>query len=121
MINLQPGRCLSWLRIVFGNDTDKEERALRFGEEALELIQSLGVTREQAADLVTQVFDKPVGETEQELGGVMVTLASLCAVAELDAEQAFETEFDRCEQPETIEKIKNKHANKLVVSSRYRR
>lgn len=119
-VDLQKSRCLSWLRVVFNDDTDVEERALRFGEEALELIQSLGVTHDQAKALVEQVYNKPVGDPKQELGGTMVTLASLCAVTELDAGEAFEREFDRCELPAVIEKIKRKHAQKAVVSSRFR-
>ena len=122
MIDFNIPRVRNWLAEVFGKPAlfDVEERGLRFGEEALELIQSLGVTREQALALVKQVFDKEPGEPRQELGGTLVTLASLCAVTELNATDAYETEFARCEQPEIIDKIKRKHATKAVVSSRFR-
>lgn len=115
-------RVRSWLTKVFGRPAlnDVEERALRFGEEALELIQSLGVSQHQAEALVKQVFDKPEGAPRQELGGTLVTLASLCVVTGMDAEDAYRTEFMRCERPETIEKIRAKHAQKAVVSSRFR-
>lgn len=122
MIIFNSKRTLSWLTTVFGSGatTDVEERGLRFGEEALELIQSLGVTREQANALVKQVFDKPVGEPIQELGGVLVTLDSLCAVTDLDADEAYSNEWARVEEPGIIEKIQRKHAGKLVVSAKHR-
>jgi len=123
MIMLQADRCLRWLAEVFGPSAtqDVEERALRFGEESLELIQSLGITREQAEALVKQVFDKPIGEPEQELGGTMVTLATLCAVTGMNAGSAFATEFDRCDNPKVKQKIVTKHLNKAVVSSNFER
>lgn len=115
-------RVKSWLRKVFGPEvlTDVEERGLRFGEESLELIQSLGITREQAEALVKQVYDKPIGQPDQEMGGTLVTLAALCVVTGLDAEIAYRREFTRCEQPDVIDKIRAKHALKAVVSSRFR-
>lgn len=114
-------RVKEWLSHVFGPEalTDSEERALRFGEESLELIQSLNVTREQALALVQQVYDKPVGEPMQELGGTLVTLASLCAVTGLHAGRAYQDEWDRVDRAEIIEKIRGKHKRKAVVSSRY--
>ncbi len=122
MINFNNRRVASWLKKVFGPEslTDVEERALRFGEESLELIEALGVTKDQAIALVNQVFDKGApGEKMQELGGVCVTLASLCNVAKLDANLAYEIEFARCERPEIIAKIQEKHRTKAVVSARY--
>lgn len=114
-------RVRSWLTKVFGKASlkDVEERGLRFGEEALELIQSLGITQHQAEALVKQVFAKPPGEPRQELGGALVTLASLCVVTGLEAEDAYRTEFMRCERPEIMEKIRQKHATKTVVSSSF--
>lgn len=115
-------RCECWLEDVFGEIgiTDVEERVLRFVEETLELAQAEGITREQALLLVQQVFDKPVGDADQELGGVMVTLGSYLAVAEKDGQKAFETEFARVDTPEMKAKIRTKHAGKLVMSSKFR-
>lgn len=121
-IDLQPVRVRAWLRRVWPSQImDVEERALRFLEESIELAEALGITKGQAHRLIHQVFDKgEPGQPMQELGGVTVTLASLCEVAKLNADEAFETEFARCEQPETIEKIQRKHLTKAVVSSRQR-
>ncbi len=119
MIMLQADRCLRWLAEVFGYGAtqDVEERALRFGEESLELIQALGITQHQAEALVSQVFGKEPGEVNQELGGTMVTLATLCAVTGLNAGSAFATEFARCDSAEVKAKIRAKHDTKAVVSS----
>jgi hypothetical protein len=119
-INLQPHRSLAWLNKVFGSDTNIEERLLRMGEEVNELMQTGGVTREQAHALVDQVYDNPIGDMEQELGGVMVTLAAFCALSQLDPDLAYEIEAARCETPEMIANIRNKHATKAVVSASQR-
>jgi len=100
---------------------DVEERMLRFTEEVIELGQVEGVTREQHHALIDQVHDKPIGEVEQEIGGVLVTLGSYFAVTGRDNPGIlYEREFSRCEQPEVIEKIRRKHDEKLVVSSKSR-
>lgn len=119
MIMFQADRCLRWLAEVFGPHAveDVEERALRFGEESLELIQSLGITKAQATALVKQVFAKEPGEVEQELGGTLVTLATLCAVTGLNAGSAFNTEFNRCDSPEVKDKIRGKASNRNIVRS----
>lgn len=124
MLDFQIPRMRKWLWDAFAPINphillDVEERALRFGEESLELIQSLGTTKEQAHALVEQVFNKPLGDPFQELGGVLVTLSSvLTVVPELDADQAFETEMSRVEKPAMMEKVRQKHRWKAVVSAR---
>lgn len=51
-----------------------KERGRRAGEEVLELMQVLGVDRTEAHRLVDHVYDKPVGDLRQELGGAALTL-----------------------------------------------
>lgn len=57
-----------WLESCFGKEAvnDKSERNHRFLEESLELVQSLGCTREEAHMLVEYVFDRPTGDPMQE-------------------------------------------------------
>lgn len=64
-----------WCKSCFGEDTyfNKEERIHRFIEEALELAQSLGCTKEEIGMLTDYVFSRPKGEPNQEVGGVMIT------------------------------------------------
>lgn len=86
-----------WGLNCFGSlfSLDKSERNHRFLEEALELVQACGCTQKDAHMLVEYVFNRPVGEKEQEAGGVMTTLAALCGAQELDMEDAGEKELIR--------------------------
>lgn len=99
---------------------DRPQRAHRFLEEALELFQAVGCSRDEAYQLVDYVFSRPVGEKTQEVGGVMVTLAALCNAwgfervagrpVEIDIETCAEKELARCWT--VIEKIREKHKAK---------
>lgn len=91
-------RVNAWMQDCFGPEisADIRERVHRFVEEALELAQSKGCTADEARLLVEYVFNRPVGEPRQEVGGVMVTLAALCNTAHIDVEQAADDELARC-------------------------
>jgi len=101
-----------WMLACFGPaiSHDKIERNFRFFEEALELVQAHGCTKEQALTLVDYVFSRPIGEPAQEVGGVMVCLAALCNASGLDMDAAGCAELTRVWQ--NIEKIRAKHAAK---------
>ena len=90
-------RVQPWLLQCFGAEisADTVERNHRFLEEALELVQSTGCTQSEAHQLVDYVFGRPVGEPDQEVGGVMVTLAALCLANGLDMHNAGEIELAR--------------------------
>jgi hypothetical protein len=90
-------RVKPWMDACFGPaiSADKVERNHRFLEEALELVQACGGTREEALQLVDYVFNRPVGEPSQEVGGVKVTLAALCLANGIDMHEAAETELAR--------------------------
>ena len=92
------GRCFG--PIIAG---DKVERNFRFLEESLELVQSLGCTKEDAHKLVEYVFNRPVGEPSQEVGGVSTTLAALCLANEINWEKAAEAEYLRVNDPEMMQ------------------
>ena len=103
-----------WLLACFGAEiaADCLERNDRFIEEALELVQATGYSRDRAHALVDYVFGRSIGEPSQEVGGVMVTLAALCLANNLDMHAAAETELDRINTPEIITKIRAKQAAK---------
>lgn len=103
-----------WAQNCFGAKIaeDKVERNHRFLEESLELVQSLGCTKEEALQLVDYVFDRPVGEPTQEVGGVMVTLAGLCSANRIHLGESAEIELDRISQPYIMRKIREKQAAK---------
>lgn len=91
---------------------DKMERNHRFFEEAAELVQAGEMTRSEAHQLVDYVYDRPVGEKHQEVGGVMVTLAAWCRAQGLNMHECGEIELARIDNPFIREKIRIKQANK---------
>jgi len=105
-------RVLPWMMACFGEaiSNDLQERNHRFFEEATELVQSTGMTRSEAHQLVDYVYGRPLGEPAQEVGGVMVTLAALCLAAKMDMHAAGETELARIWTK--VEQIRAKQAAK---------
>lgn len=105
-------RVKKWVLAAFGTETayDKEERAWRFIEEAIELVQASGMSKEDVTKLLDYVYDRPVGEVRQEVGGVINTLSAFCNSYDIDMIEAAHDEIDRCW--EKIEKIRAKQATK---------
>lgn len=106
------GRVINWMMETFSMEVcrDTTERNHRFLEESLELVQATGCTQAEAHMLVDYVFGRPVGEPEQEVGGVMVTLAALCSAADFSMAECGDREVARCWK--NIEKIRAKQAGK---------
>jgi hypothetical protein len=92
------GRVHQWMKDCFKRPDALflEQRAFRFIEEALELAQAAGTSREDVLRLVQYVYDRPVGVISQEIGGVMVTLAALATSCYYIMDECGETELSRC-------------------------
>jgi hypothetical protein len=105
-------RVQNWMMECFSMAVcrDTTERCHRFTEEALELVQSLGMTNSEAHQLVDYVYGRPIGETRQEVGGVMVTLAALCSSQDVDMIEDGEIELKRIWR--NIDQIRAKQAAK---------
>lgn len=110
-------RCDPWLLACFGAEiaADVTERNHRFFEEAGELVQSFGVTVQEAHQLVNYVWGRPKGEPEQEVGGVMVTLAALCSASGMQMHACGEVELARVWTK--VEKIRAKQKAKPKFSA----
>lgn len=106
----------AWVSACFpaSAQTDVAERSHRFLEEALELVQASGCTKEDARLMVDYVFDRPAGAHEQEVGGVMVTLAALCNALKLSMDDAADRELAR--NWKRIDAIRHKQATKPAGS-----
>lgn len=91
---------------------NKKLRAIRFGEEAIELLQACDLSEDQVRALVTYVYGRPKGELIQEVGGVATTFAMLCEGHDLDLNTAAEMELERISAYSVIEKIRAKEAAK---------
>jgi len=105
-----------WVVKCFGLDVacDKTERNHRFLEEALELVQATGSNRATAHQIVDYVFDRKAGLPEQEVGGVLLTLAAFCVVHGIEMQHAGRAELDRVWRK--IEEIRMKQAAKPKFS-----
>ena len=105
-------RVESWLKACFSVAvwSNRSERTHRFLEEALELAQANGCSREDALALVDYVYDRPIGSPDLEVGGVMVTLAALCSASEINMDEAGDGELKR--NWDRIDTIRAKQAAK---------
>ena len=86
------------------------QRSFRFTEEAIELAQAMGTTKEEVQQLVEYVYGRPPGAPSQEIGGVMVTLMGVAASMDLDVEMCADAELSRCER--NIARIRQKDLDK---------
>lgn len=99
-----------WVDKCFGIDSPAgyqvDERALRFFEEATELVQSAKLSEEQAHAIIAYVYNRPEGDPQQEAGGTLITFLALLNALKIDATIAFNKENVRCW--ENIERIRDK-------------
>lgn len=87
---------VQWTATTFGANTlAMDERASRFIEEALELVQATRLPIERVIALAHHVYAKPSGEVAQEIGAVGLTLLALSEVAKVSADDAEVAEMRR--------------------------
>ena len=105
-----------WGYEVLGREVmeNQKVRAYRFLEEALELAQACGVSAEETAELTAYTFGRPIGEVDQEVGGVMSTLTLLVEAYGLDLACCAWGELARISNPEKIAKIRSKISNTVL-------
>jgi NTP pyrophosphatase (non-canonical NTP hydrolase) len=106
--------CFNWATRCFGEQIvkDTRERGRRVVEEACELGQAAGLTKEDCHQLVDYVFSRPVGDAWQEVAGTLVTVLTLAGAMGIDAETAIDTELDRINLPDVFAKIRLKQVSK---------
>lgn len=107
----------AWAETLFGVETSssRRTRALRFYEEALELVQTTGLTDADLAPVRQMVWSRPVGEMNQEIGGTMVTLLLLAELHGLDVETELKREVLRIHTPEVMEKCRRRQIEKKTM------
>lgn len=112
-------RVYSWCCGCFGHELseDKVERNYRFLEEAAELVQACGMTEDEAISVIKYVFNRPLGNVNQEVGGVMITLAALCQAHSVDLFEEGEKELALICDHQIIHKIRAKQKSKPHRSS----
>lgn len=69
----------------FGIDDtfDKRERSLRFGEEAIELLQATGLQKEEIYGLIEYVYRKKPDAVRDEFADVQITLLALATAYDI--------------------------------------
>lgn len=102
----------NWMLRVFGKKvlSDKKERTHRFIEEAIELAQVMGYTKEEMQVMIDYVYNRPPGEITQEVGGVLHCLAALCTAENVSMNGAAIGILHYCE--ERSDAIRSKHSRK---------
>jgi hypothetical protein len=87
---------LRWAIRTFGPIAgNRDERAARFLEEAIELAQAEGITRMVALNIAYRVFSRTPGHSDVEVGQAMMTLEALAENIGVDANDECRKEFDR--------------------------
>lgn len=101
-----------WMQKCFGAEISKNiiERNHRFFEEATELVQSTGMSKTECLQLIDYVYGREIGEPEQEVGGVTVTLNALCNALGIYVDDCQETELSRIWT--LIKSVREKQAKK---------
>jgi hypothetical protein len=107
-------RAQYWAKKCFGLTlaTDRNERNQRFSEEAIELVQACGMTKREVLGAVDYVYNRPVGEKRQEVGGTYTTLALLCAANGIDMVAEGERDLLEIDNGETSARIREKRRTK---------
>lgn len=95
MVDWQP-KMVKWVRTRLGYEAmDPHERGMRFGEESFELLQAIGLTKEELIKLMDHVYSKEPGRVGQEIGGCVTTLLPLAESQNVDMNIAALMEIDR--------------------------
>lgn len=103
-----------WVRQCMGDAEaeDKRQRAFRFLEEALELVQAAGMTRDQVNALADYTFGRPPAPgPADEVGGVLNTLAALCNASGISMDACANAEMAHVWK--NIDRIRTKHQSKI--------
>lgn len=105
-----------WAVRCFGvaHCTNRGVRTIRFIEEAIELCQAMGISKEQVHKAVEVVYSRPKGEFSQEVGGVEMTLSVLCTSLGVSRNALFEKELLRCLEKSPADFAK-RNAEKLAL------
>lgn len=102
----------AWAVACFGRKDadDKQMRSHRFIEEALELVQACGTPKSEVLRVIEYVYGRPAGTVDQEIGGTMVTLATLSMAQGYHMDECADMEILRCIYK--IDQIRVRHAAK---------
>lgn len=108
---------LAWAVNSFGPIArNRDERAARLAEEAIEIAQAEGVSLDIVVRIATRVYSRPAGELWQELGGLGITMLAFAENAGLNVDTCTEREWRRV-LSKTPEWWAKKHAEKVEAGT----
>lgn len=89
-------RVRDWVRACFGQEVsrDVKERGFRFLEEALELMQASGCSKEDVLRLVDYTYNRPKGAVRVELGQTGLTLVAFADALGVELNDQLEAELE---------------------------
>jgi hypothetical protein len=95
---------------------NRDERAARVVEEAIELAQAEGVALDLVLLIAQRVYARPPGSTAQEIGGLLITVDALAENRGIDAQYEAQKELVRIT---TLPKEhwQKKHAEKVAAGT----
>lgn len=104
-----------WKLATFSRETltDLQAQTIVLIEEALEVGQSVGLTKDDVLARLSQVYSKEPGELWKELGGVAVTWAGVVGAAGHSAKYICKSALQDCWSRQ--EEIKRKHLTKSAI------
>jgi NTP pyrophosphatase (non-canonical NTP hydrolase) len=113
----EPARVLQWAVDSFGEIArNRDERAARLAEEAMEVAQAEGVPLETLKRIADRIYSRPMGELGQEVGGLGITLYALAANCGLDLFDEIEREWKRV-LSKPRDWWRRKHAEKVAAGT----
>lgn len=87
---------LNWAETNFGSIArNRDERAARLVEEAIEIAQAENVPLEIVKKISDRVYSRQSGDVRQEIGGLAITLDALAENLGIDAQVEAQRELDR--------------------------
>jgi NTP pyrophosphatase (non-canonical NTP hydrolase) len=108
---------LHWAVDSFGPIAlNRDERAARLAEEAMEVAQAEGVPLLTLQRIAERIYSRPVGELGQEVGGLGITLYALAANCGLDLFAEIEREWRRV-LSKPRDWWQRKHAEKVAAGT----
>jgi hypothetical protein len=94
-----PRRVLDWAVEMFGPAAkNRDERAARVVEEAIELAQACGLPPDVVTKIVNRVYAKDHGDLRGEFGQLQMVLYAFAANENLNADTEADIEFHRVSQ-----------------------
>jgi NTP pyrophosphatase (non-canonical NTP hydrolase) len=108
---------LAWAVDTFGEVArDPIERSLRLIEEAAEVVQTVGLSKEEVLKVVERVYSRPPGALCNELGGLVMTTECLAEAMGYDLETQADWEYKRITSIPK-EQWQRKHKEKVVAGT----